>query len=536
MRQGAWFPEEGIAFAPMLVRWEEESLAELDRAPDVVRTREWEGCFVVLRPGHPRPLTPEEFEPFGEYLGPEAGRFLLRNFVGMARFRGIPIEVVNQKVAPGQFRRMFDEVCRRIPEVAFSFATPAGFAWEREGTPPAKLSYPALLYLLWILFSAPMTVEALFCLVHRDPHRRLEVDESEVSVERAAGTTPSVAALAGSPAGLGVVPPRHPLAETPLAKLLGPARGGFRFPRKIRTARTFWTYDTSENRFLKHFLTELRGAVAGFQRVFSDTPSILNGEFGPLLDEAAGLLDAMLADRFFEDVGELRAIPWSSTVLTRRDGYRELFGYFLEFFAASRIWWNPEDLRAICEAKDVATVYEYWVLFTLLDAMERLWGPPVRVTPLTVAETREARVYEGLKLVYPNGGVFEFQKRLPAYSRGSFRPDFVVTLGDRRLVLDAKYRKAAGASDFFDGEDEPFGSGTVKEDDLVKVHAYRDALLDLGVVGALAVYPGRETAVWEAAGGRARVGALALCPGADEQNAETWSRLWEQLEWLRAGA
>ncbi|GAB4266099.1 DUF2357 domain-containing protein [Deferrisoma sp.] len=534
MRVGAWFPEKGIAFAPTLVRWEPAVLEAFDRSPEVVQTREWEGCFVVLQPGHPRPLTPEEFAPFGEYLGPEAGRFGLGNFVGVARFRGIPIEVVNRKVTPEQFRCMFDEVCRRIPEVVFSFATPAGFAWEREGPPPAALSYAALLYLLRILFSEPLSVEGLFRLVHRNPHRRLETEEQPAPVERTSQVGPRVlAALAGGADALALLEPEHPLAGTPLARALGGQGGQRRFPREIPSVRRYWTYDTPENRFLKYFLTELRGAVAEFWSRFAGTETLLNGEFDEPLREAAGLLDALLADRFFEDVGDLRQIPWASTVLTRRDGYRQLFRYFLEFFSASRIRWNDADLEALCEVKDVATVYEYWVLFSLLDALEARWGVPVRMAPLSHTDDREIRVAEGLCVHYATGAVFEFQKWLRPYSRGALRPDFVISLGERHLVLDAKYRKTAGGGELYGGEDEPFGTGTVKEDDLVKMHAYRDALP--GVVGALAVYPGRETAVWSSPSGDVRVGALALCPGAEEQNARTLAALDEQLTWLTEG-
>ncbi len=532
MTHGAWFPDLGLAFAPALIRWDEESLGCLARNPPLVRTAEWTDCFVVLKPGHPDPLGPEEFAPFGELLGPEAGRFNLRNFVGLSRFRGVSIEVVNRKIRPGQFRAMFDEVCRGIPEVVFSFATPAGFAWEKGDQPAGSMAYPALLYLLRIFFGEALTVEALYRLVHRNPHRRLEAEPRVVPVEDAGPPGPATAmAVAAAPERLARLPPGHPLAATDLARRL--CVGGVpHFPRQVREARPRWTFDTPENRFLKHFFSELRTLVGTFRQAFSEPRSLLNGDLGPLLDRAGGLLESICADRFFEDVGVLRAIPWSSTVLTRRDGYRQLFRYFVELHTASRVQWNPADLRSICEVRDVPTVYEYWVLLRLLAAFRARWGAPISAEPLAVTNPHETRVNEGLRVRYGSGAEFRFQASMQAYSGGDLRPDFVISVGEKRLVLDAKYRKRGGDGELYGAEDEPFGTGEVKQEDLLKMHAYRDALPS--VVGAFAVYPGRESRVSEHPETGVKVGALALCPAAEEGNARAMALLWEQVEWLGA--
>ncbi|MBT3368710.1 MAG: hypothetical protein HN416_16300, partial [Nitrospina sp.] len=65
--------------------------------------------------------------------------------------------------------------------------------------------------------------------------------------------------------------------------------------------------------------------------------------------------------------------------------------------------------------------------------------------------------------------------------------------GKKKLILDAKYKGKNGGSGFY-GEEE---GGTIvkyKEEDLDKMHAYRDAIR--GVFGAFALYPGQKATVF----------------------------------------
>jgi len=93
------------------------------------------------------------------------------------------------------------------------------------------------------------------------------------------------------------------------------------------------------------------------------------------------------------------------------------------------------------------------------------------------------------------------------------RPDIVIIKDrNKKLILDAKYKGKGGSGGFYGDEDE----GSIKkckDEDLDKMHAYRDAIE--GTYGAFALYPGEESVIYPSHGaGRPfkGVGALALKP------------------------
>ena len=95
------------------------------------------------------------------------------------------------------------------------------------------------------------------------------------------------------------------------------------------------------------------------------------------------------------------------------------------------------------------------------------------------------------------------------------RPDFSLHYQERILILDAKYK---GEREGFYGEK---GNGLIeswKDQDIIKMHAYRDAIA--GAVGAFILYLGRETVFYpsfNAARCCQGVGAIALRPALDAQ-------------------
>ena len=138
-------------------------------------------------------------------------------------------------------------------------------------------------------------------------------------------------------------------------------------------------------------------------------------------------------------------------------------------------------LDVAMSARDVATLYEYWVYFQLIDELREIMDEePVLV--LTVDEQGgigwrgEARFGAVGRLIY--------NPSVRAYSHISLRPDMVWRpIHGRSVAFDAKFRLQLTAS----------GDEKWKDDDLVKMHAYRDAL---DVRAAVAIYPGDWSRFW----------------------------------------
>ena len=96
----------------------------------------------------------------------------------------------------------------------------------------------------------------------------------------------------------------------------------------------------------------------------------------------------------------------------------------------------------------------------------------------------------------------------------ALRPDIVLMKAGRgKLILDAKY-KGKNTPGAMYGEETTEGTiGRYKEEDLDKMHTYRDAIRD--VYGAFALYPGEESVIYPSHQARRSfqgIGALPLKP------------------------
>jgi predicted component of viral defense system (DUF524 family) len=202
----------------------------------------------------------------------------------------------------------------------------------------------------------------------------------------------------------------------------------------------------------------------------------------------------------FDDVGAMRYLPLNSQVLLRRDGYRDLLDLWRRLHCARRPLFGR--VREAMELRDIATLYEIWVFFALIDRIALAFEQKPQVMLHTSAQygltwQASARFAGAGTLVYNRGF-----RRPNSYSV-SLRPDFSWMVGGRpRVVLDAKFRLERLPSE--DQEDSP--DFTAKRADLYKMHAYRDALND--VRAAVAVYPGSETVFYDVVLGRSDAVAL----------------------------
>jgi len=282
------------------------------------------------------------------------------------------------------------------------------------------------------------------------------------------------------------------------------------------------TADTPENRFILHFLRQVLIAAEGLptQPWWSNVPA----ERQRIVRETASLLRQTMALSPFDEVGLMQRLPFSSQVLLRREGYREMLTLWQPFQQARRPLFAP--LQKAIELRDIATLYEFWAFFALVEEIAVCTGesPAIDLRPSDehgLKWSSEARFGETGKLIYN----LSFSRSSARYSSYSLplRPDFTWEHNGRPvLVLDAKFRLER--AELEEGEDEDTPQATAKRADLYKMHTYRDAL---GVRAAVAVYPGDEDMFYDHAQGRhtrftlcelllgeaCGIGALPMKPG-----------------------
>lgn len=283
------------------------------------------------------------------------------------------------------------------------------------------------------------------------------------------------------------------------------------------------TVDCAENRFIKFALRSFADACL---RVAVHLPG--NSREKREAERIENLLSAFLTGSFFSSIDNISSIPFNSQVLQKKAGYREIFKAWLMLDVAGRLSWEGGEDVYKAGKRDVATLYEYWLFFKLLQAIVevfRLQSPDINKL---IEQTEDGL---GLKLKQGNHLVIAGVANLPTrklnvefnynktftrpkkYPEGgswsvNLRPDYTLTIwpvgfsksdAERNELIthihfDSKYRldqsPIANLGELgFDKKNDDLGS--YKIEDLQKMHTYRDAIRR--TAGAYVLYPGSHS-------------------------------------------
>lgn len=297
-------------------------------------------------------------------------------------------------------------------------------------------------------------------------------------------------------------------------------------PERITSVRKIDSVDTPENRFIKHaletflkFSSDINKASKKGSKLYNES-NILNRE-----------LESHLHHTIFQEISRPTTLKLNSPVLQRKEGYREVLRTWLMFeLAAKLIWKGGEDVYGAGK-KDVANLYEYWLFFKLLDLFQSIFD----IAPKDISELIETsdnglniRIKQGkfsaldgvynsenrkLNIRFSYNRSFSGKKDYPAAGSWTttLRPDYTLSfwpygISDKEaereelivhIHFDAKYKIAnftnitAQKSDQeLDEEKIENQKGVYKNADLMKMHAYKDAIRRTG--GAYVLYPGTE--------------------------------------------
>ena len=330
--------------------------------------------------------------------------------------------------------------------------------------------------------------------------------------------------------GYHMLSPGHPLLETSLGKTIRRKTGKGLYPSRAFKECRYHTVDTGENRFVQHFLKRVEHRMDSLAGVLNNASGgYLNPDIENNINLIRRKIGRFLNDPIWRDVGEMSFIPANSQVLHRRDGYRQLFSLYSLLQLSTQAVFDEADFKNLLETKDLPTLFEYWSFFLVKEVLDRMLKI-LSCRPIVSGDQKEQKVSGGVSVEYEKGIRLWFNKYCPgsqgyqpddfspsrgmtgeSYSHG-LSPDIVISKGDRLLIFDAKY-KGKGRNGGFYGEDE---QGTVyswKEEDIDKMHTYREAIRN--VAGAFILYPGEKPVIFPAHGSERLfegVGALPLRP------------------------
>lgn len=327
-------------------------------------------------------------------------------------------------------------------------------------------------------------------------------------------------------------------------------------PRTLTVAHKKDTLDTPENQFVKYVLTSFYSFCTGLSGKKNATEQ-LKAEVDAVCNKLAGYMNGL----FFKDVSNPSQLNLGSPVLQRKEGYREILQAWLMFDLAAKITWTGGDNVYEAGKKNVAVLYEYWIFFKLMEVVGRVFKIPTENTKDLVkadSDSINLEIRQGRRIMI--GGVAdEGTRRLNVrlyYNRtfshtgqlnqaGSWtmnmRPDYTLSIWPGEMTesdaeqqdaivhihFDAKYRlnkiiiddKPVSDEELdkeMDVEKEDREINIYKRGDLLKMHAYKDAIRR--TAGAYVLYPGEKPTIkrgfHEIIPG---LGAFCIAPGSEDE-------------------
>jgi predicted component of viral defense system (DUF524 family) len=456
-----------------------------------------------------------------------AGRLLPRQHVGTVR---VGISVPNSDVAgiavievaptkleyASEYQQMLGDIATVATEALLQGFAPASLTLAQDSVAGSNLLYQQFAFLSARL--ASREVQDALALIVANPHRTWY---SETELQAAGRPLPANSSLSRAVTRPGQRVRTH--GRLRIASV----------PLMLERHRTEATFDSPPNRFVKYALERWRSIAQRLVDALGATD--LNAP-GPVrrgrsaARDVREQIDRVLSAPLFGQVGRLDVFPSANQVLHRQQGYREVFRTFAlaEVGARLSLDLDVEDLFSASQ-RNVATLYEYWAFLQLVEAVGVACGDARTVDAFALASDglslgfRQGRE-SGVRWETAAGGrqleveVFfnrHFRSsteplKASSWSR-AMRPDCSVRVRPRTslprvqegsldvwLHFDAKYRVERAREQFDADAGEPDSAAVEaeaierldrsKREDLLKMHAYRDAIR--GSAGAYVLFPG----------------------------------------------
>jgi predicted component of viral defense system (DUF524 family) len=439
----------------------------------------------------------------------------------------VTLEVRSVKASyRSDYRYMLEEIARQCTDLIMQHSSPVSQAFTKDYKADPATAYQRFAFVKSILDSNEFQ-ESVHKIISSPVTTWAETD-AEVDIRKVRRLKNSHLRQITSRSNRINLPMEHSLYGTVKS-----------IPARITVEGKTETVDTPENRFVKHALeTFLNFCMEIRKCLFKE-----NGNMSRAYAEADTLsakLEDILTHDIFKSVSPPQSIPLNSPVLQRKEGYREILRSWLMFDLAARLVWHGGEDVYSAGKRDVAILYEYWLFFKLLEIFGQLFSLDLDSISQLVMPTADglglklkAGKHTPLKGIYDHPArklniEFSYNRTFPgnqAYpAEGSWsrqmRPDYTLSIWpvgftqkeaeQQELTVhvhfDAKYRVESVSQIFGENtstettEDEVLNlekeeqrKGTYKRADLLKMHAYKDAIRR--TVGAYVLYPGNDEAV-----------------------------------------
>lgn len=338
-------------------------------------------------------------------------------------------------------------------------------------------------------------------------------------------------------------------------------------PTRIANYKQIASLDNPENRFVKHALQTYlffceKCIVVFKENAKKETKDIKEAVF------LRNKLEDFLSHSFFKEIARPTILKLNSPTLQRKSGYRQILKSWLMYdLAAKLIWTGGEDVYGAGK-RDIATLYEYWLFFILYDIFKVKFnftqlehegkpydhliqktknglniivksGQHTALSGKVLIDNRELnikysfnRTFSGSKDSYPRKGSWTSAMR-PDYTLSVWPSGLKENEAEQKELIvhihfDAKYKvnhfKITSKEDIklLDSTKKEERAGIYKNADLLKMHAYKDAIRRTS--GAYILYPGEKEQIYkgfhEVIPG---LGAFSMNPANEEKDVSSLS-------------
>lgn len=447
-------------------------------------------------------LVPKDFIKVGEFGDEEFGTLLFRNCIGIAKFKDILINIESSKISNDEMDRLMNVVNTYIVNLSFDFNQATFSSIRREKKKQTDLDYHMYLLVHNALSSEDNSVNIFknFSLIQNNPCRTMcsKVRYEDIAVVETLSDEALLDVFSGSSALK-----KYGGKSNKLAKKLV-IDGQQYLPKEVLFEEITDSFDNPENRFIKYFISWCLEIIERFNEMFVAQEDFRNVGLIEANITHIKKLKLLLRQTFLKNVGEMQLIPMYSTVLTRRDGYRQMYSLFLGLKSMPEVEKDSENMRELLENKSLDVLYENYCYFGMSEMISSIYGQrfdkkKYRVQKSSFSKTLEKKT---------DSNYFEFERTgdLPmarlhynknyvveSYSK-AFDPDISLEIFDSQdnlramYVFDSKFK--ATISETISENSEIYEKRKYKYDDISKMHTYRDALKVAR--GAFVLYPGTE--------------------------------------------
>lgn len=444
----------------------------------------------------------------------------------------VPIEVRSKKIDYfNQYSAMIAELSQYALGLIFESDSPLYQEFEIDYK--NKTTYYEDFMFLEYLFR-PENLPSIFEYLSKNLYSRLEECDDVVPT--------SFASNIGDKELINILNNPDKLQKTDSDMKLANYLGGF-LPIEVEEMDYNDSIDVAENRFFKYFLELVRDLIEKL---------LDNSKEGYIKDKLTFFNEEIvyyLSNKLFADIGTLDYIPFNSQVLQKREGYRDIFQFFLMFEFSFKLSWDELNNQFKGFEKKLSELYEYWCYFKILKVLNEMsvskvdfedvfeinknnWSMDIKRGHKSIKKFKLNLFDQDIFIELFYNKTFSNNTKYRSYSL-AFRPDYSLLIylnGERYFIhFDAKYRSELEVINFYNKiQDKTFSEvenevnnrdskenkdRIFKNGDIYKMHTYKDSILK--TEGSYVLYPGNVHKLFREDNDLIipSVGAFPLAPG-----------------------